>query len=150
MEQPAELFSLNGAVVTECIIHHIYDGDTFRVSAQFPQFNSPVAFKCRLRGIDTPELRTKNLAEKKLGLLAKTYVIDVIRDIGVKEVKCYKFGKYGRVIVNVTLKDDRDLATCLIEANLGVAYDGKSSRKRADGFWVNLLQQHSAIIRSNL
>jgi endonuclease YncB( thermonuclease family) len=141
--EEAKLFSLDGTVVTDCIIHEIYDGDTFRVSAKFPQLTSPKSFKCRLRNIDTPELRTRDVDEKKLAYLARDYVVDAVRDIGVKEVQCYKFGKYGRLVVDVKFKDGTDLAKTLIDAKLGVAYDGKSSRKREDGFWGNMLQQHA-------
>ena len=141
--EESNLFSLDGAIVTDCVIYNIYDGDSFRVYAQFPMLIRPCGFKCRLRGIDTPELRTKDVAEKKLALLAKNYVINAVRDIGVNEVRCHMFGKYGRLIVDVTLKNGQDLAKSLIDVKLGVAYDGTSSRKRVDGFWENMLQQHT-------
>lgn len=146
----ASEFSLNGSVVTNCILHQIYDGDTFRVSAKFPQLTQPYTFKCRLRGIDTPEIRTKNDSEKQLGNMAKQFVIQAVAVTGVKKVRCYNFGKYGRLIVDVLLNDGRDLCTTLIDEKLGVPYNGHSNRKREDNFWYNMLQERKSLIKNNI
>jgi micrococcal nuclease len=137
-----QLFSLENTVLTNCIVHDIYDGDSFTVSAQFPQIKKPCSFKCRLKGIDTPELRTKDTCEKKLATLAKNCVVDTIRSIGVQNVKCHQFGKYGRLIVDVTLNNGESLSEMLITRKLGVVYDGRSSRRRVKGFWARKLKKY--------
>jgi endonuclease YncB( thermonuclease family) len=54
----------------------IYDGDTCTI-AMWIGFQR-YSFKLRLYGIDTPELRTKNAAEKEAGYKAKEYLCSLI------------------------------------------------------------------------
>ena len=55
--------------------------------------------RCRLAGIDTPESRTRDLAEKKLGLAAKERNKELLEKISSKpgyfRLKSYGVGKYG-------------------------------------------------------
>ena len=52
-----------------CKVVSVYDGDT--IKAVFPIMDSGsmklYKWNCRLNGVDTPELRTKNKLEKELG-----------------------------------------------------------------------------------
>ena len=57
--------------------------------------------RVRIMGIDTPESRTKDLAEKKLGLEAKEYLKYKIKDaksIKIKTEKMDSSEKYGRIL----------------------------------------------------
>ena len=58
-----------------------------------------------MAGIDTPESRTRDLEEKKLGLAAK-YRLTEILDQGSLVVESKEVGKYGRVLGNLTIYPD--------------------------------------------
>jgi micrococcal nuclease len=78
----------------------IVDGDTVDVIIDL---GFDVMFKSRVRlaGIDTPESRTRDLDEKKLGLEAKEYLkhaIESATDIVIKTEKMNSSEKYGRIL----------------------------------------------------
>ena len=66
--EKAPKFSFNGMVVP-ARVSSVYDGDS--VKCIFPYRGIYNEFKCRLIGIDTPEIRNKNLREKELGIKAR-------------------------------------------------------------------------------
>ena len=86
----------------------VYDGDTIKIV--FPIYNNSTKlykWTCRLSYIDTPEIRTKNLKEKELGIKAR----DVLRDKILNKmviIKCGDFDKYGRLLVEVFIQDKED------------------------------------------
>ena len=49
----------------EAKVISVYDGDT--IKALFPLNGVMYKWNCRLVGIDTPEIRTRNLKEKEFG-----------------------------------------------------------------------------------
>ena len=57
-------FSLDGYKVNGKVVD-VYDGDSVKIV--FSLHNSFYKWKCRLEGIDTPELRTYDLKEKEYG-----------------------------------------------------------------------------------
>ena len=73
VDDNVEMFSLNGQTHLAKVVS-VYDGDTIKVV--FPIFNKMYKWNCRVSGVDTPELRTRNEAEKKNGY----YVSDRLRD----------------------------------------------------------------------
>ena len=81
----------------------IYDGDTITCLVDLG-FNIHIKEKFRLFGIDTPEIRTKDLNEKKEGFRAKKRLSDLIEN---KEIyiKVIKKGKFGRWISNIYLTE---------------------------------------------
>lgn len=81
----------------------IYDGDTCTVSIDLG-FSLTLELKCRLYGIDTPELRNKDKEEKRRGYLARDYLRERILN---KQVilKTYKPDKYGRCLVDIYLDE---------------------------------------------
>ena len=85
----------------------VYDGDTIKIVFPITDNDPHSLFKwnCRLINIDTPEIRTKNLEEKKLGIQIR----DILRDKILNKlviVECHKFDKYGRLLVEVCLKEN--------------------------------------------
>jgi micrococcal nuclease len=73
-------------------VEGIVDGDTIDVL---------IASRVRLAGIDTPESRTKDLAEKKLGLESKEYLKYKLKDAKSVKIKTEKMDsseKYGRIL----------------------------------------------------
>ena len=78
----------------------VVDGDTIDVILDL---GFDILFKSRVRlaGIDTPESRTKDLQEKKLGLEAKGYLkhaIDAATNVVIKTEKLNSSEKYGRIL----------------------------------------------------
>ena len=59
------------AFVYNCELDRVIDGDTFDCIIDLGFDVKLNKQRVRLSGIDTPESRTRNLAEKKLGLAAK-------------------------------------------------------------------------------
>ena len=86
-------------------------------------------------GVDTPELRTKNLKEKEMGYkvrdILKTHFLNQIVTI-----KCYKFDKYGRLLIDVFLpqhvpneKNSAMLSNWLIDNEYAYAYGGGTKKQ---------------------
>lgn len=75
----------------------VVDGDTIDVIIDlgFSLFKQE---RIRLAGIDTPESRTRNLAEKAMGLEAKAYLKMRLKACKKLVVRTEKEGKYGRMI----------------------------------------------------
>ncbi len=115
----------------------IYDGDTFTISTTLFDNNNKVTndkndniyrFSVRVRGVDCPEMRTKDEIEKKHALLAKSYVCHLIEcSKNLVYLQNIKYDKYGRLCADVFLNNDdinNNLALLLIDKRLGVKYNG--------------------------
>ena len=72
----------------------VYDGDTCTCLVDLG-FKISIKVKCRLIGIDTPEIRTKDLVEKKAGYHTRDWLRERILN---KEVLLHtkEKGKFGR------------------------------------------------------
>jgi micrococcal nuclease len=78
----------------------VVDGDTIDVVIDLG-FDIGFTTRVRLAGIDTPESRTKDLAEKALGLESKKYLANRLKDaknIVIKTEKINSTEKFGRVL----------------------------------------------------
>ncbi|MDA0345057.1 MAG: thermonuclease family protein [Proteobacteria bacterium] len=109
----------------------VVDGDTIDVYIDLG-FDIHYFSRVRLAGINTPESRTKNLEEKKLGLAAKEFVDQWLQNNGpefiIKTGKEEK-GKYGRVLGTIyTMSEDKCLNTDLIDEGLAREYDGQGNK----------------------
>jgi micrococcal nuclease len=81
-------------------VEAVVDGDTIDVLIDLG-FDILFASRVRLAGIDTPESRTKDLSEKKLGLEAKEYLKYKLKDAKSVKIKTEKMDsseKYGRIL----------------------------------------------------
>ena len=81
-------------------VENVVDGDTIDVLIDLG-FDILFASRVRLAGIDTPESRTKDLAEKALGLEAKEYLKKALKDaksVVIKTEKMDSSEKYGRIL----------------------------------------------------
>ena len=76
----------------------VVDGDTIDVLIDLG-FSTHRKIRVRLYGINTPESRTRDLAEKKLGLAAKDRLIEIL-DEQDNEImlESHGVGKYGRCL----------------------------------------------------
>jgi micrococcal nuclease len=104
-----------------CRVYKVYDGDT--ISVIFRWHKQYIKTSCRIIGIDTPEIRTKNLEEKKLGIEARDFLRTLIFDKVVK-IKLYKNDKYGRPLIDVFTLDGQSIKDILIAKNYAKHYDG--------------------------
>lgn len=106
----------------------VYDGDTFWIKMPFNGHN--YHWKCRLKGVDTPELRPskeKSPIDRKIEKIKAKESRDFVRESILHKyvlVNCDGQGKYGRLLVDVTLPDGSDLGKVLIDNELGVPYFG--------------------------
>jgi micrococcal nuclease len=116
-------FSFDGDTIVAKVLS-VYDGDTIKVA--FPLEGKMFRWNCRLSGVDTPELRTKNLKEKEFGYEVRDALREKILDRMVT-LKCGEFDKYGRLLVEVII-DDESVNTWLISNNYAFAYDGGTKR----------------------
>ena len=83
--------------------------------------------RVRLAGIDTPESRTRDLAEKKLGLAAKERLKELC--VGTFKIKSLGKGKYGRILGIPYTEDGQDICQMLIKEGHAVVYDGGKKSK---------------------
>ena len=81
-------------------VENVVDGDTIDVLIDLG-FDIIFGSRVRLAGIDTPESRTKDLAEKALGLEAKEYLkkaLKYAKSVIIKTEKMDSSEKYGRIL----------------------------------------------------
>ena len=81
-------------------IKNVVDGDTIDVVIDLG-FDILFASRVRLAGIDTPESRTTDKAEKALGLEAKEYLKKQLKDaksVVIRTEKMDSSEKYGRIL----------------------------------------------------
>ena len=91
-------------------VEAVVDGDTIDVLIDLG-FDILFASRVRLAGIDTPESRTKDLAEKALGLEAKEYLKKHLKDaksVIIKTEKMDSSEKYGRILGWVYVNEDTE------------------------------------------
>jgi len=89
-------------------VENVVDGDTIDVLIDLG-FDILFQSRVRLAGIDTPESRTKDLAEKALGLESKEYLKKALKDaksVIIKTEKMDSSEKYGRILGWVYINGD--------------------------------------------
>jgi micrococcal nuclease len=129
-------FTLEG---TSCYVRvvDVYDGDTITIVFRFG--NKFYNKKCRIYGIDTPEIKTKNIEEKKEGNKAKEFLTNLV--LG-KVIWCAfeKEDKYGRLLATLWLDKDANesIDKIMIRAGFGYEYYGKTKKE----FVSNVLNYH--------
>ena len=63
-------------IETYAKVFDVYDGDSIKIV--FIYKDIVYKYKCRIYGIDTPEIQTKDLVQKELGKKAKDYLKTLI------------------------------------------------------------------------
>ena len=104
----------------------VIDGDTFDCIMDLG-FDVLLEARVRMMGMDTPESRTRDLEEKKFGLLAKEYLTMKLEaeDIIVRTEVDNEKGKFGRILGWVWA-DGVNVNQQMIDENIAVAYHGQS------------------------
>ena len=138
----APKFTLNGSTMLGAVVD-VYDGDTCTIAMMFHA--EVVSFRCRLLGIDTPEMVGPS---KQSALLARNALINMVssqvftsveasRDDVRKhldahkklmKVECGDWDKYGRLLVTLYVNDGNSRAkSCnqmLLDGGFGKEYSG--------------------------
>jgi len=113
----------------------IVDGDTIDVEIDLG-FDISFSSRVRLAGIDTPESRTADKAEKALGLEAKAYLkhaIDSAKSVVIKTEKMDSSEKYGRILGWVYINGDTEsLNDKMINDGYAWGYMGETKVKDFD------------------
>ena len=108
----------------------VVDGDTCDAMIDLG-FNTWVKKRIRFKGVDTWESRTRDLEEKKKGLLAKDYTKHLLEDSdeGKFALKSHGVGKYGRVLGELFVKGHDTSVNELLKEN-GHAYEYHGEKKK--------------------
>lgn len=107
-------------------IKKVIDGDTFDIVIDLG-FDILRKARVRLYGVNTPESRTKNLEEKKMGLAAKEFTDQWLTSTGNKvkiETILDKNEKYGRILAKVWDQTGKCLNTDIVTSGLAREYYG--------------------------
>jgi len=118
----------------QCKIVKVVDGDTVDVDIDLGFGVWMKKQRIRLYGVDTPESRTRDLEEKKYGLMAKSFVKEHMPFGSTQTLITMKdkSGKYGRILGQFRLEDDMILNNKLIAEKHAVAYYGQSKELIAE------------------
>jgi endonuclease YncB( thermonuclease family) len=114
--------------VTRGKVIKVYDGDTITIASKLPYKSSEIyRFSVRLRGIDSPEIKSTSPVEKELAINSKICLSNVI--LGqIVDLKNVSTEKYGRILADVYI-DNVSVNKWMLENKLAVPYDGgKKSR----------------------
>ena len=109
----------------ECELIRVVDGDTIDCWIDLG-FKTRLKKRVRYMGLDTWESRTRDLEEKKKGLEAKAYTLEMLsRNDGKFTVKSHGVGKYGRLLGEIFIEgEEKSLNELLIENGHAYQYDG--------------------------
>lgn len=112
----------------ECELESVYDGDTVIVSIDLGFDVWLRRQRVRLSGLDAPEIRSRDKAEKESGLLSRERLISLLALRGGKpltlRVSEYNASeKFGRILGRI-FADGVDVAEVLLTEGLAKPYDG--------------------------
>jgi len=109
------------------VVDRVIDGDTIDVDIDLGFDVWLKKQRVRLHGIDTPESRTRNKAEKVLGLAAKERLKELCAD-GIS-VQSLGKGKYGRILGIPFTPANNNICQILIHEGHAVEYYGGKKTK---------------------
>lgn len=118
------LFGLKGKTKWAKVVK-VYDGDTIHVV--FYLGFKLYRWKCRLLGIDTPEIKTKSEIEHSAAIKAKEKLSDLILN-KIITIECNNFDKYGRLLITV-YKSRVNINKFMVRQGYAYEYDGGTKKK---------------------
>ena len=105
-------------------LERVVDGDTIDALIDVG-FDIWIKKRIRYSGIDTWESRTRDKEEKKRGLAAKARLKELIKENKNQFILIsHGLGKFGRVLGEILLDDDRNVNDILIEEGHAYEYHG--------------------------
>ena len=127
-----------------CKVTRVVDGDTVDVDIDLGFGVWMHKQRIRLHGIDTPESRTRDLEEKKYGLIAKEHIKSFMPVGSMQTLVTVKdkAGKYGRILGKFLIYDKKTDAQMtindwMIREHHAVAYFGQSKDAIEEEHLVN-------------
>jgi micrococcal nuclease len=127
-----------------CKVARVVDGDTVDVDIDLGFGVWMHKERVRLYGIDTPESRTRDLEEKKYGLLAKEQIKSFMPVGSMQTLVTVKdkAGKFGRILGKFLIYDKKTDAQMtindwMIREHHAVEYFGQSKAQIEEGHLVN-------------
>ena len=125
-----------------CRIVRVVDGDTVDIDIDLGFDVWLRKQRIRMMGIDTPESRTRDLEEKKFGLLAKDKLNTLLANSRVIQTYKDTKGKYGRILADVIVYHSAEDRWCgatevMIQLGYGVKYDGQSKEDIQEAHLAN-------------
>ena len=116
-------------------VHKVVDGDTIDADIDLG-FDISLTKRIRLAGIDTPESRTIDAYEKKLGLEVKEWLkerLKFAKDIIIKTELPDSTEKYGRIIGHLYINGEEvSINNQMIVEGYAWEYDGGTKKKDFD------------------
>ena len=136
----------------KCKIVKIVDGDTVDVDIDLGFGVWLKDERVRIMGIDTPESRTSDKVEKVFGTAAKNRLKELLekdcflRTFAAKDGEDMK-GKFGRILGDFVLDDDRMATEVLIAEGHAVKYHGQNKADVAVAHLANrnLLMENGTV-----
>ena len=123
-----------------CKVTRVVDGDTVDVDIDLGFGVWMHKERVRLYGIDTPESRTRDLEEKKFGLIAKEQIKFFLPAGSMQTLVTVKdkAGKFGRILGKFLIYDKKTdsrmtINDWTIREHHAVAYHGQSKEDIAEG-----------------
>jgi len=112
----------------------VVDGDTVDVDIDLGFGIVLTDERVRIMGIDTPESRTRDKVEKKFGLASKARLKSLLGKTGILKTQINKKGedrkgKFGRILGDFVVEDNRMVTDILVEEGHAVAYFGGSKEE---------------------
>lgn len=105
-------------------VHDVYDGDTINVlclhNGHF------VKWRCRMKGYDSPEMKSKNEEEKKAAIAARDFLKTLLPK-SIFLAKCEGLDKYGRILLDLHYKG-LPIKEIMILNQHGLEYDGGTKK----------------------
>lgn len=116
-----------------CKIIKVIDGDTVDVDIDLGFGVWLRDERVRMAGIDTPESRTRDKEEKVYGLLSKSVVekhlpkssMQILKTTSDKDGQDMK-GKFGRILGDFLIEDEKSLCQYMVESSYAVKYHGQA------------------------
>lgn len=116
--------------LSECVVYNptggyvmdVYDGDTFTIAVWHAGIRQWTRYSVRIKGIDCPEMRTKNANERTVALQAKALVESLILKKRVILQNAAR-EKFGRVLADVFI-EGTSVGHELLRRRLAVEYHG--------------------------
>ena len=122
----------------------VVDGDTIDVDIDLGFGMVYKKQRVRMKGIDTPESRTRDLVEKKFGKASKAHLKSILESGGIQLVSHDK-GKFGRILGELFIGDSSySINQQMIDEHHAVAYTGGNKEEIEKGHLANreiLLEQ---------
>lgn len=105
-----------------------YDSDT--VTVDIPDVHPFLGHKAgvRVKGIDTPEMRTKNKCEKDVARIAQRLTENLLKNAKRIDLANIEKEKYGRILADV-IYDGQNLKDILLKNGVAIPYDGGTKAK---------------------